>query len=64
MPAWPPARTRGPLHWTDVVRLVGIPIEGQQDCEWRLAELIGQTITDGLGMIPQEAPVGALAHGN
>lgn len=45
-------------------RLVGIPIEGQEDCEWRLAELIGQTLTDGLGMIPTEAPDGALAHVN
>ena len=44
-------------------RLVGIPIEGELDCEWRLAELIGQTITDGLGMLPEELPtLGEVAH--
>jgi hypothetical protein len=34
-------------------RLIGVPIrEGMEDCEWRLAELIGSSVTDGLGMTP------------
>lgn len=32
-------------------RLVGIPIQGEPDCEWRLAEIKSVIVTDGLGML-------------
>ncbi|MBA3532027.1 MAG: hypothetical protein H0T73_08925, partial [Ardenticatenales bacterium] len=32
--------------------LVGIPIPGEQDCEWRLDKITSTIVTDGLGYLP------------
>lgn len=43
-------------------RVVGIPIPGEQECEWRLAEIRSVIVTPGLGMdVPQEGAPGEVA---